>query len=73
MPEPIGDSICPECGQIFQCAAAAGESPCWCAKLPHVLPCGNRDAACFCPECLGCAINESLSESDRIQAEVSPP
>lgn len=49
-------SVCPKCGKEFECAAVNGASGCWCATLPHVMPCGGSDAACFCPGCLREAI-----------------
>lgn len=51
---------CPKCGEAFECSGGSG---CWCAQLPHVLPCSRcSDATCFCPSCLKEAID--LCEKD---------
>lgn len=60
-PDPVV-SQCPKCGVEFECAAAAGLDGCWCAALPHVMPCcGGSDAACFCKSCLEDAMKGALS------------
>ncbi|MGH8833142.1 MAG: cysteine-rich CWC family protein [Polaromonas sp.] len=30
--------MCPRCGAGFRCGMVAGDSECWCVKLPHVMP-----------------------------------
>jgi hypothetical protein len=48
---------CPRCGAAFVCGIAAGESRCWCADLPAILP-PNPAASCYCPACLKFLISE---------------
>jgi hypothetical protein len=56
-PRPQNPSVCPKCGEVFDCAGGTEAMRCWCAALPHVMPCcGTADAACFCPSCLHEAI-----------------
>jgi len=57
-------NTCPKCGDSFTCGQTTGIAPCWCAKLPHLLPCSNADAACFCPRCLGEALGAVVASSD---------
>lgn len=43
-------NICPECGAVFKCGMASGDSDCWCFDLP------TKDiqnmCECVCEECL---------------------
>jgi hypothetical protein len=55
-----GKVRCPSCRAEFVCGAG-GPAPCWCSKMPHALPCGGEDAACFCPECLDEAIESAAA------------
>ncbi|WP_371764115.1 cysteine-rich CWC family protein [Massilia sp.] len=49
-------STCSQCGAEFGCAMADGTdgAPCWCTKLPPVvpLPVPGTAAGCWCPACL---------------------
>lgn len=52
-------STCPRCQTNFTCAMADNTGQeCWCTALPPIafaaLPDGvlNKDASCFCPQCL---------------------
>lgn len=52
-------STCSRCGASFGCAMADGvDSPCWCTRLPPVVPVpapANEAApmpGCWCPACL---------------------
>ncbi|PQO95934.1 hypothetical protein C5614_17560 [Massilia phosphatilytica] len=50
-------STCTRCGAEFGCAMADGTdggAPCWCTKLPPVVPLPSPGAAagCWCPACL---------------------
>jgi len=59
-------TVCPKCGEEFECAAIAGHTGCWCATMPHVMPCcGGADAACFCPGCLNDAIAACNEDADK--------
>ncbi|OGA12433.1 MAG: hypothetical protein A3H32_02105 [Betaproteobacteria bacterium RIFCSPLOWO2_02_FULL_63_19] len=46
------NSRCARCGAGFHCGAGAGESSCWCAATPNVMPVPRDDAGCYCPSCL---------------------
>ena len=43
---------CERCGAGFACGALDTTRPCWCTKLPPVVPTAAR---CLCPSCLGAA------------------
>ncbi len=53
-------STCARCGAAFACAMADGGdgAPCWCTRLPPVVPvpaptaAGAVPAGCWCPACL---------------------
>jgi hypothetical protein len=48
-------STCTRCGAAFGCAMAdGGDGPCWCTRLPPVVPLPGKDtqAGCWCPACL---------------------
>lgn len=48
-------STCSRCGAAFGCAMADGGSePCWCTRLPPLLPVPEAGArtGCWCPACL---------------------
>jgi hypothetical protein len=46
-------SICTRCGAEFGCAMADGSGePCWCTRLPAVVPVPGEAAGCWCPACL---------------------
>jgi hypothetical protein len=49
-------STCSQCGTEFGCAMVDGTdgAPCWCTKLPPVvpLPAPGAAAGCWCPACL---------------------
>ncbi|MFS2022295.1 cysteine-rich CWC family protein [Massilia sp. CT11-137] len=49
-------STCSQCGAEFGCAMADGTAgaPCWCTKLPPVvpLPVPGAAAGCWCSACL---------------------
>ena len=48
---------CSQCNQEFGCGAGTGN--CWCMILPPVMsPTSEQD--CFCPSCLGEAINNRI-------------
>jgi hypothetical protein len=46
------DSLCAKCGTAFSCGMIAGETHCWCADLPKLIPLDANADACFCPACL---------------------
>ncbi len=45
------NSICPVCGEEFECGAKSGKETCWCFELANVLPV-NSQQNCLCPNCL---------------------
>ncbi|WP_296951742.1 cysteine-rich CWC family protein [uncultured Massilia sp.] len=49
-------SACARCGAAFGCAMADGGdgAPCWCTRLPAVVPvpADGTAAGCWCPACL---------------------
>jgi len=48
---------CSECNQSFDCQTGAGN--CWCMRFPPIIsPTLEKD--CFCPSCLGGAINNKI-------------
>tara|TARA_B110000858_G_C17511616_1_gene340694 strand:+ start:196 stop:540 length:345 start_codon:yes stop_codon:yes gene_type:complete len=48
---------CSECHQAFSCGAGTGN--CWCMSFPPIMsPTLEHD--CFCPSCLGSAINNKI-------------
>ena len=48
-----GEKACPDCGEAVVCGAARGETSCWCAGLPALLPRpGETGDACYCRRCL---------------------
>jgi hypothetical protein len=49
--------------------ADAGEGPCWCTRLPAVVPLPGIDAACWCPACL----RAHIAETARTMPEKFPP
>ena len=52
-------SKCPECNTEFECGANNTE-PCWCTKLPNIVPLDS--SACLCPACLELKIKEIQSK-----------
>ncbi|MBT4867790.1 MAG: cysteine-rich CWC family protein [Planctomycetaceae bacterium] len=52
---------CGRCGESFTCGLAAGEEPCWCADLPHVMPVDGAVGDCLCPHCLRGEIDARLA------------
>ncbi|MCC6894229.1 MAG: cysteine-rich CWC family protein [Anaerolineae bacterium] len=58
-----GNRTCPECGTVFSCAVAAGESQCWCFNLPRIISLDESDdRGCLCPACLGAWIARKTDE-----------
>ena len=59
---------CSQCQQQFGCGAGTGN--CWCMSFPPIMaPTIEQD--CFCPSCLGEAINnriESLVEANGMES-----
>jgi hypothetical protein len=56
-----GEKQCPRCGARFVCGMVAGESHCWCADLPNVMPMTETTyQGCLCPACLREFINLRL-------------
>ena len=50
---------CSECHQAFGCGSGTGN--CWCMSFPPIMsPTTEQD--CFCPSCLGVAINNKIDE-----------
>ena len=48
---------CPQCGTVFTCEVAAGQSQCWCFTLPRIISLDESDdKGCLCPACLGAKI-----------------
>ncbi|MCF8200291.1 MAG: cysteine-rich CWC family protein [Sulfuritalea sp.] len=52
-------NVCPQCGAQFRCGMEAGDTECWCVKLPAIVPLpakaetgASGAASCFCPVCL---------------------
>jgi len=46
-------STCTRCGAQFGCAMADGAAaPCWCTRLPPLVPVPGVGAGCWCPACL---------------------
>ena len=44
---------CARCGASFGCGMTEGESSCWCAELPAVMPVPKEgEGTCLCPRCL---------------------
>jgi hypothetical protein len=42
---------CDECGTLFNCGSAPGES-CWCMNLPNLRGSFDLAGKCFCPDCM---------------------
>ena len=53
-------SKCPICNTEFECGANNPE-PCWCTKLPNIVPL-NTDS-CLCQACLKLKIKELESKN----------
>jgi iron complex transport system substrate-binding protein len=49
---------CPECGKPFECKMGG----CWCDKYPPLTPSTRPGADCYCPACLGIAVERSQAE-----------
>ncbi|TRZ92507.1 MAG: hypothetical protein D4R84_12215 [Rhodocyclaceae bacterium] len=51
-------NVCPQCGALFRCGMEGGDTECWCAALPALLPVpatsgpDSPAASCLCPVCL---------------------
>ncbi len=52
--------MCSRCGAQFPCGALPGQSRCWCAELPPIMPLA-AEGDCFCPECLRAEIEARLT------------
>ena len=48
---------CSKCNQSFGCGAGTGN--CWCMSFPAIMS-PTLDQDCFCPSCLGDAINNKI-------------
>jgi len=59
---------CSECGTVFHCFNIPGETDCWCAKLPNVIPL-TEGAQCLCEECLGEKIQKFKIQDSKITHE----
>lgn len=60
-----GKSVCPGCGLVFVCGAAAGLKQCWCMERPAIaLPSAGDASGCFCPVCLETRIAMVSDEHD---------
>jgi hypothetical protein len=63
-------SICTRCGLEFGCAMADGASePCWCTRLPAVVPLPAGAAGCWCPACLERHIAEQAAAAPKPAAD----
>ena len=59
----VGNRTCPQCGVVFTCAVAAGQSQCWCFNLPRIIALDESDdRGCLCPACLGAKIEQRLND-----------
>jgi len=60
-------STCSQCGAEFGCAMVDGTdgAPCWCTKLPPVVPLPVPGAAggCWCPACLAQHIAQQAAKA----------
>jgi hypothetical protein len=50
-------NACPQCGAQFRCGMENGDTECWCASLPPLLPLPAQSGpaapgTCLCPVCL---------------------
>jgi hypothetical protein len=60
-------SKCTRCGAEFGCAMADGGSePCWCTRLPPVVPVAASAARCWCPQCLEQQIASQSSHAAKV-------
>ena len=50
------EKICSRCHAVFNCGPAQGEETCWCERLPHLPLLADKQADCFCSQCLSEAI-----------------
>lgn len=51
---------CSACGAAFACGHALGESRCWCAELPRILPL-EAESSCLCPACLKAQVRQRIA------------
>jgi hypothetical protein len=62
-------SNCTRCGASFGCAMADGDdAPCWCTRLPPVVPVPGVDTGCWCPACLREYIDAQKTNSTEVPA-----
>ncbi len=54
------ETTCSRCGTPMTCGK--GQSTCWCADLPHIVPMPEQSAGCLCRTCL-------QAEIDRLERE----
>jgi hypothetical protein len=54
------ETTCSRCGSSMTCGK--GQSTCWCADLPHIVPMPEQSAGCLCRTCL-------QAEIDRLERE----
>jgi len=53
LPIAAANTVCSACGAAFHCGVRAGESCCWCADLPRLMPLpGDAKSSCLCETCL---------------------
>lgn len=45
-------SVCPACGQCFDCGAVNRAARCWCMEQPSGLFAPVAGTGCYCPACL---------------------
>lgn len=48
------------CGAEFGCGMEAGQTACWCAELPPVMPVNAE--GCLCPKCLRAEVTERVGD-----------
>jgi hypothetical protein len=58
------NTVCAACGAAFHCGFRAGESDCWCAKLPKLMPMpAETGTSCLCETCLRAEIAKRMSST----------
>lgn len=63
----VKQKTCSGCGELFTCGPQPGDTDCWCHELPHVSLIANANHDCFCPQCLGKAIQNVKCASSEDQ------
>lgn len=55
------NSVCPKCGERFNCGYIEGKDHCWCSDVnnyPHIKP--KTGDSCFCKKCLSEKITSKI-------------